>query len=184
MTAPARPPIVPSSSYRQTKIDQPSDTRQESVERSDVNSLWNFADSSRGNEDGVFFYGAPGQFQEVEQSFPSYSRVAKLHVYPDKATETDASFNIHKPAEVCRFFLLGNCKFGSYCKYLHTQSEVTISSSETGEDPPIECGICIEAPKTSMYGILSHCDCKFCLECIRNWRKEGLTIAKKADQVR
>ena len=49
---------------------------------------------------------------------------------------------------------------------------------------PKECGICIEPEAGALYGILSHCDCKFCIECIRGWRKEGLTVAKKADQVR
>lgn len=195
VAAPVRPPIVPSSSFRQAKSNPPNESPKEPMEPAHVNSLWNFADTSCGNEDGVFFYGAPGQFQQsgnIEQdaSYPSYSKVAKQNIDPDALNKVEDSFNVHKPTEVCRFYLLGNCKFGSYCKYLHIPPESSsctegaLPRSEVGEDSIVECGICIEAPKTSLYGILSHCDCKFCLECIRNWRKEGLTIAKKADQVR
>eukprot|EP00597_Dinobryon_sp_UTEXLB2267_P012377 CAMPEP_0170113074 /NCGR_PEP_ID=MMETSP0020_2-20130122/9617_1 /TAXON_ID=98059 /ORGANISM="Dinobryon sp., Strain UTEXLB2267" /LENGTH=154 /DNA_ID=CAMNT_0010339251 /DNA_START=687 /DNA_END=1151 /DNA_ORIENTATION=+ len=49
-------------------------------------------------------------------------------------------------------------------------------------DSTIECGICISVPK--VFGILSNCDCVFCLECIRDWRKEGLNVAKSSEQVR
>jgi hypothetical protein len=36
-----------------------------------------------------------------------------------------------------------------------------------------QCGICMGDPKDSLYGVLSHCNCVFCLGCIREWRAEG-----------
>jgi E3 ubiquitin-protein ligase makorin len=35
-----------------------------------------------------------------------------------------------------------------------------------------------------MYGLLNGCDCKFCLDCIRNWRREGINVARENEQVR
>jgi len=92
---------------------------------------------------------------------------------------------------VCRFYVLGTCRFGSSCKFSHTTNTAleTMSVSNInegnvafGSDTSIECGICISVPK--VFGILSNCDCVFCLECIRDWRKEGLTVAKTSEQVR
>jgi hypothetical protein len=38
-----------------------------------------------------------------------------------------------------------------------------------------ECGICMgDTPSDAgLYGILSHCNCVFCLSCIREWRADG-----------
>ncbi len=86
--------------------------------------------------------------------------------------------------EICRFFSSGNCKFGEKCRNLHaivgnlpllTQEEVAVK---------VECGICIESSSSPLYGILNNCDCKFCLPCIREWRKDGLRVAKDPLHVR
>ena len=45
-------------------------------------------------------------------------------------------------------------------------------------DASAECGICMGAPADSargLFGVLSNCACVFCLDCIRAWRREGLT---------
>ena len=42
---------------------------------------------------------------------------------------------------------------------------------------------CSDKPSFA-FGLLSHCDCVFCLECIRNWRTEGVAVAKLNSQVR
>eukprot|EP00981_Chlorochromonas_danica_P001834 scaffold386_cov174-Ochromonas_danica.AAC.8 len=98
----------------------------------------------------------------------------------------------HRPR--CRFFQAGNCKFGSRCRFSHyipVESLSTDNSHIVMENvnklsmmEEKECGICIEPPRTAMYGLLSHCDCKFCLDCIRGWRKEGVVVAKENERVR
>jgi len=50
-------------------------------------------------------------------------------------------------------------------------------SEELGDhDEASECGICMgDSPSDKLYGILSHCNCVFCLSCIREWRSDGAT---------
>ncbi len=106
------------------------------------------------------------------------------------AVKENASFMSYSGAsvaeqskEICRFFSSGNCKFGEKCRNLHaivdnsplTQEKVAVK---------VECGICIESTSSPLYGILNNCDCKFCLSCIREWRKDGLRVAKDPLQVR
>lgn len=57
-------------------------------------------------------------------------------------------------------------------------------SSSNNDDEQMECGICLEPPKGSLFGLLSHCSCKFCLSCIRNWRSDGISVTKDQKQVR
>lgn len=89
-----------------------------------------------------------------------------------------------KLSEKCRFFLGGHCKFGNHCKYDHSIEDSVTPNTNNFDALKVECGICIDAPIGTLYGILSHCDCKFCLHCIREWRKEGVYVAKEAEQVR
>jgi hypothetical protein len=159
------------------------------------------------NDDGVYYYGAPGSNNSWNNtdraSFPLYSAVAKLHISEEATTivenEAAAQRAEQQPKQICSFFLSGNCKFGDRCKNLHLLDHpISTSNIENEEgdqylssDQTItavsqnrECGICIEPAETALFGLLSHCECRFCLECIREWRKEGLVVAKKADQVR
>jgi hypothetical protein len=160
-------------------------------------------------DDGVYYYGAPGSnnsWNHTEHaSFPLYSAVAKLHISEEEAAtvvENEAALQRgEQPKQICSFFLSGNCKFGNRCKNLHLMDHPVSASNMEGEEGDQymtksseqtvtavsqnrECGICIEPTETALFGLLSHCECKFCLECIREWRKEGLVVAKKADQVR
>lgn len=86
----------------------------------------------------------------------------------------------------CRFFQAGNCKFGSRCRFSHRSdfSSPVATKAAADDNEPKECGICIEPPASALYGLLSHCDCKFCLECIRGWRKDGIEVAKNSERVR
>ena len=54
------------------------------------------------------------------------------------------------------------------------------SGSRSGSEGPgefleaSECGICMgDSPTDKLYGVLSHCNCVFCLSCIREWRADG-----------
>jgi len=66
----------------------------------------------------------------------------------------------------CTFYNQGNCFKGDSCKFLHSTA-----LPETPEQEQIcsicycECGI-----NKKKFGLLSHCDHVFCLECIRKWR--------------
>ena len=156
----------------------------------DSASLWGL----ESTDEGVYFYGAPGSV-DWNPSSGLYASIAKLNISDEDSSAPLVA--VIEPAEtiarpVCSFFLAGNCKFGARCKNLHINRETEETPAEPSESTstmqmnsnPKECGICIEPSPTALYGLLSHCDCKFCLECIRGWRKEGLSIAKKADQVR
>jgi hypothetical protein len=103
---------------------------------------------------------------------------------------------------VCPFFKAGDCKFGSRCRNYHEHENYEDYAGADGDnndrnciyetpkevvDNYIECSICISTPdkeKGDLYGIMSHCNCVFCLGCIRGWRVEGFKVASKSDQVR
>lgn len=117
---------------------------------------------------------------------PAYSDILKSNIDADQARESRMEEPSHTSnKEVCSFFLASNCKFGDRCRYLHVgredEDKLSLAAVETG---PMECGICIEPPKGSLYGLLSHCNCKFCLTCIRSWRNEGVSVTKDNKQVR
>jgi len=99
--------------------------------------------------------------------------------------------------KICQFYVQGNCRYGSTCRYIHgnvcescqkpvllfdnpQQNEEHILScmmhrtmmQEREGSKDVDCGICFEKPveKGRRFGLLSHCDHPFCLECIREWR--------------
>ena len=80
---------------------------------------------------------------------------------------------------ICQFYLSGSCRYGDACRNIHMGRGDDIASVATH----FECGICIGHPNDELWGLLSHCSCVFCLQCIRGWRKDGLSISKR-DQVR
>jgi hypothetical protein len=92
---------------------------------------------------------------------------------------------------LCRYFVTNNCRYGSYCRYSHDLpdsasmdefSEKLVEAAAPEESP--DCGICMGSPEDGHFGLLNACDCVFCLKCIREWRKEGLTVTNKSEQVR
>jgi hypothetical protein len=165
------------------------------------------------NEDGVYFFGATGSLPEEPLSFPpmrdtstttNWSGKTFAKVLQENMTDDDYMDYLMQqydelvcdmrdppptiPKEPCRFFLAGSCKFGNWCRNSHdmsNQNEPWLpNAAESTPQAAVECGICIEAPIGSLYGLMSHCECKFCLDCIREWRKEGVAVAKTNDQVR
>ena len=106
---------------------------------------------------------------------------------------------------ICPFHVNGDCKFGSKCRYQHelgndytvgnydlcdidsAVDERELKSNVINETRILECNICISQPdksKGELFGIMSHCKCVFCLNCIREWRNEGLKNPGKVDQIR
>ena len=141
-----------------------------------LDSIWGFS-----NEDDSKIMGS---VSSAERSIPSkYSDIVISNI----AVNQDETKVCHqtKPASICSFFIAGNCKFGSNCRNSHEIDATEVSElkdDETSASP--DCGICIAQPSNGLYGLLSHCDCAFCLKCIREWRKSGLSVAKDREQVR
>lgn len=166
-------PAVPSAAIRSAPV-------RESVQRPyyasvPVESLW---------EDN---------YEGGQQRPPVYAEILKSNIDPNEQANILAQHEVGtptpQPREVCNFFLAGTCKFGNRCRYLHPSPEddpipIPQEATKLSVSAPIECGICIEAPKGSLYGVLSHCNCKFCLTCIREWRTDGVAVTKDQKQVR
>jgi E3 ubiquitin-protein ligase makorin len=88
-----------------------------------------------------------------------------------------------KPIKICSYYRSGYCTFGDKCRYLHDDCNIDDIKDEPLD---IECGICLGKPdptKGGQYGLLSGCNCVFCLKCIRGWRKDGRDISTN-DNVR
>lgn len=104
-----------------------------------------------------------------------------------------AELDISKPLEssasgpkpLCQFFVLGNCKFGTTCRNRH---DFGFELSQEDIVPVLtnraECGICMCYPRDGVFGVLSHCECVFCLSCVREWRKDGTAVTNSSKQVR
>ena len=114
-----------------------------------IDSMWGFED---GDNQGVYFYGAPGTttFQSELLSLSrgtfvegSYSKVAASHL-----TETHVANNerhtselippsIVKPQQqICHFYATGGCKFGSACRHIHLNNDLGSSSSSSSSSSP------------------------------------------------
>lgn len=103
---------------------------------------------------------------------------------------------------VCPYFRAGDCRFGLKCRNYHEPEIQNLQGDQDSSmslkncvyendtkkiDCYVECSICISVPekeKGELFGIMSHCNCIFCLVCIREWRVEGLKVASKSEQVR
>lgn len=129
----------------------------------------------------------------VAASSPIASASAGLHSGtvqgPPKGTTTTGP--------LCRFHLVGDCRYGLRCRYVHGNlcascgqnalhpydaadaalhaeicaSEQTRKAASQGSET-VECGICYEKPFAlrRKFGLLQNCDHAFCLACIREWR--------------
>lgn len=147
-------------------------------------NVWGFCDDSR-DQGGVYFYGAPGTFSS--DSAPQNQAIRK---YADvlgsgKALQAEIKPvpSAQKKKPLCPFFISGNCKFGRTCRNSHEKIE-TFAESATEKTENLECGICMGNPSDGLYGLLNNCGCVFCLGCIREWRRDGLTVALDGDKVR
>ena len=136
---------------------------------------WGFGDA----EESVYFYGAAGgaAFDRPKR----YSEVVGQGAAAQRSSPSSES-----QRKVCGFFRAGYCMFGDRCRNLHPedQSEERVLEEEEEEGAEErECGICMSVPRNRVFGLLNNCSCVFCLDCIKNWRKEGLTF-EDATQVR
>jgi len=76
----------------------------------------------------------------------------------------------------CKFFQSGSCFKGIACTFSHALERDTLSEDSTlKEGHEQSCSICLENVVTNhkRFGLLSGCDHVFCLECIREWRKQA-----------
>lgn len=106
------------------------------------------------------------------------------HSYYD-GSNNQSSHTAESTPVICPFFLGDCCKFGERCRNLHQNTDTSSDAMKevTAKKSSLEgneCGICMDPAPNALYGLMSHCDCKFCLNCIRKWRN----VAKSADQVR
>jgi hypothetical protein len=185
--APLSPASQPSS--QSNSIDVPQNA---------LNSLWGFED----DDAGVYFYGASGtgNFDEKHEN-RRYSEVVGEDPSCGGQRPMPPSINSRN---VCAFYLSGSCRFGNACRNIHSgggtdssdqywevvdvraegcSEEASVLHAEVQACSEAECGICLTTLGERSRGLLSHCPCVFCLECIRSWRKEGVEIAKSS-QVR
>ena len=139
---------------------------------------WGFGETA----ESVYFYGAAGA--------TTFERPKKYSDVVGRVSTTEESNNglssSSSRRKVCGFFKAGYCMFGDRCRNLHPEdaSEEAVLEEESGlEEKTIECGICMSLPQNRVFGLLNNCSCVFCLDCIKNWRKEGLTF-EDATQVR
>lgn len=144
-----------------------------------IDDLWNFQDLRVGDSTGTT--GPHNAYAEALQKNldPTYQPAIPAPSEP-KAID---------PALLCRFFVAGSCKFGSKCRYIHAlpTADGGVEEVEFASRPPlepVECGICFDAAPGAVYGLMSHCNCKFCVNCIRGWRKEGIQVSQDSEQVR
>lgn len=185
----AAPILAPAiETIRQANDDGPKNT---------MSTLWGFDDD---NDEGIYFYGASGTANfDRRRENRRYSEIVGNECGRN-VIDNHFQEPLHKMT-VCPFYLSGSCRFGNACRNIHS------SGNDIGDSVPVdvrvdslseealllqeemkacseaECGICLTALGDRSRGLMSHCTCVFCLECIRSWRKEGVEIAKSS-QVR
>eukprot|EP01035_Chromulina_nebulosa_P041099 gene41099-55567_t len=206
----------PSTSSSKSAILPTPKVTSVSKSQNPADDLWNHCDDIANSSD---YCGFASQ-QNVTRTM-RYSTVTRLNIHDDSSSNKDSSHNNtnitsatssdNTKRTICRFYQLGSCRFGSFCRNSHDNSSDThnngaknpindessienlnnqlssskISATDEAELSIYECGICMENPmvtKSKSFGILSNCDCVFCLDCIRNWRRDGLAVAKKTEQ--
>ena len=174
---------------------------------SELENLWGLESESEQN---VYFYGAAGKSEITKNKSPtkndnqtikSYANIVKLtnNMTLDETDNNATKFTSNnQKTTIYKFYILGDCRFGSACKNLHEDDELLITNSslqqlvvngtnmsnnENQQHPEI-CGICMGIPSNGVYGILNNCNCTFCLSCVREWRREGNLVTKSLEQVR
>ncbi|GAM25366.1 hypothetical protein SAMD00019534_085410 [Acytostelium subglobosum LB1] len=115
----------------------------------------------------------------------------------DDTSTTSTSKDDSKTEALCLFYLQGGCRNGDGCKFIHgnmcdlCDKPMLVPGHAAQNDEHkkqclasrqrmvqrehirnLECGICFESvvEKNQRFGLLSHCDHIFCLDCIREWR--------------
>ena len=128
----------------------------------------------------------------ISQSSQSYAKATASNItFKEredmnlKSNRDNTNMNTHNKEhkELCKFYMTGNCRFGIACKNRHDDS-VSPDIATSNDDMKPECGICMSIPTKGVYGILNNCNCIFCLECVREWRRDGKSVTKSTEQVR
>ncbi|EGC28384.1 hypothetical protein DICPUDRAFT_44314, partial [Dictyostelium purpureum] len=114
----------------------------------------------------------------------------------------------HRSEVLCHFHIQGICRNGDSCKFVHgnpcevcgkcmlvpgnqEQNDQHITEcliqqekfNQREQMKHLECGICYDSvvDKGRRFGLLSHCDHIFCLECIREWRGTSASTIGQAN---
>jgi E3 ubiquitin-protein ligase makorin len=103
-------------------------------------------------------------------SAPRSEQMAPAHATecsrpPANATRVPAK---SRPNIRCQWFLQGNCRYGSACRYSH---ELASSAAADADPAQVTCNICMEP--INLFAILSGCDHSFCMPCIHKWRSDS-----------
>lgn len=144
------------------------------------------------NTDDSYFYGSVGTNLKSDNQTPQYidilggnSNYSSTTKFSQAENHTKLQSSV-KQQTICPFFIYGSCMYGDNCKNIHsldesgenTEEELMLMNEEIVSAKSAECGICLSLIEDKSIGMLSNCWCRFCLDCIRSWRKEGITIAK------
>jgi len=179
---PAPPAVLRTATVpprEESKVDHKAPTLSTRAAES-IDELWNFQDLRLGDS------------TEAASHQNAYAEALQKNLDPNYQLAVPAPPSEPKaidPALLCRFFVAGSCRFGSKCRYIHALPTADGGIQEPATAPhrplePVECGICFDAEPGAVYGLLSHCNCKFCLNCIRGWRKDGIQVSRDSEQVR
>lgn len=166
---------------KESKETEDKEEQASGVASSDIASVWGFQGAS---EDSVYFYGAAGGVPKVPNVNQEHVKKYSDAVGKKTAKDDIAPSNETSGRKVCTFFKAGYCMYGSRCMNLHLEGEDTgLVADATQLSANSECGICMSPPANGVFGIASNCNCVFCMDCIRSWRKEGLSF-EHSEQVR
>jgi E3 ubiquitin-protein ligase makorin len=111
------------------------------------------------------------------------------------AVVTAAAAKAATTQPLCHFFLLGQCRYGSQCRFSHALPVGGMVEAQKQTPCPyflrgscrfgdacvlrhdaadlasdMTCGICLDDMRGKKFGLLSGCDHAFCLDCLRTWR--------------
>lgn len=128
------------------------------------------------NSDSGCMYGDSCMYAHTSpQDSTSYASIVGSQPSSEEAARWHSN-NVSggRPVEKCKFYMTGSCAYGDRCRYSHDED---LSPKPLEPDLDLECGICMSKINGCQIGMLSHCNCLFCLNCIRSWRKDGLEIS-------
>jgi len=93
----------------------------------------------------------------------------------ESINKTPMEQRLNKKPILCKFFQAGSCLKGDSCNYSHDVKTLEVIVETTPQkDGELSCSICLENCESAKkrFGLLNGCDHVFCLECIREWRKQ------------